>query len=80
MAWARQASRQPARSSSGENARGSSRDTGTSPSTHRTLHLRQVPCPPQVESMAMPFQLAASNSVTPAGTRTSRGLAPSGSK
>ena len=30
--------------------------------------------------MAMPFQLAASNTETPAGTRTSRGGAPSGSK
>ena len=34
------------------------------------MHFLQVPCPPQVESMAMPFQLAASNSVTPGGTRT----------
>ena len=42
--------------------------------------LLHVPWPPQVESTAMPFQLAASNSVAPAGTRTSRGRAPSGSK
>ena len=33
-------------------------------------HFLQVPWPPQVESMAMPFQLAASNTVTPCGTRT----------
>ncbi len=79
-AGAMQASRQPARSWSGSNARGSSRETGTAPSATRILHLRQVPCPPQVESMAMPFQLAASNTVTPAGTRTSRGGVPSGSK
>src|ERR1035438_5307446 len=37
-------------------------------------HFLQVPWPPQVESIAMPFQLAASNSVTPAGTRTGRSL------
>ena len=70
-AFARHASRQPAASSSGENARGSDVDTSTGPSI-RTLHLRHVPCPPQVESMAMPCQLAASNTDTPAGTRTSR--------
>src|SRR5215469_16484242 len=39
-----------------------------------TRHFLQVPCPPQVESMAMPFQLAASNRVTPYGTRTVRSL------
>ena len=39
-----------------------------------TLHFLQVPWPPQVESIAMPFQLAASNRVTPAGTRTRRPL------
>src|SRR5689334_25015205 len=37
-------------------------------------HFLQVPWPPQVESMAMPFQLAASNRVTPYGTRTARSL------
>src|SRR6266704_3000087 len=37
-------------------------------------HFLQVPWPPQVESMAMPFQLAASNRVTPYGTRTGRSL------
>src|SRR5271165_1052303 len=37
-------------------------------------HFLQVPWPPQVESIAMPFQLAASNRVTPDGTRTGRPL------
>src|SRR5262249_39076280 len=41
------------------------------PSTTRTLHFLQVPWPPHVESMAMPFQLAASNTVVPLGTRVS---------
>ncbi len=54
------------------NARWSSRATGIDPSVTCTLHFLQVPWPPQVESMAMPFQLAASNTVTPGGTRTSR--------
>ncbi len=70
-ACARHASRHPARSSSGVNARGSSSPTGTSPLAIRTLHLRQVPWPPQVESIAIPFQLAASNTGVPLGTRTS---------
>ena len=35
-------------------------------------HLWQVPWPPQVESIAMPFHDAASKTVTPGGTRTSR--------
>ena len=52
------------------NARASSGDTGTAPSRILILHFLQVPWPPQVESIAMPFQLAASNSVTPGGTRT----------
>ena len=39
-----------------------------------TRHFLQVPWPPQVESIAIPFQLAASNSVTPYGTRTARSL------
>ena len=76
-AGARHASRQPARSSSALNARGSTLETGTSPSSTRTLHFLHVPWPPQVESIAMPFQLAASNTGVPLGTRTS---APSGSK
>src|SRR5215469_10888639 len=70
LAAARQASRQPARSSSGEKARASTLDGGTAPPVICTLHFLQVPCPPQVESIAMPFQLAASNTLTPAGTRT----------
>ena len=37
-----------------------------------TLHLWQVPWPPQVESIAMPFHDAASKTVTPGGTRTPR--------
>src|SRR5215467_371871 len=69
-ACARQASRQPSRSSSGENARSSSGEAGTLPPVTLILHFLQVPCPPQVESIAMPFQLAASNRVTPGGTRT----------
>src|SRR5512142_775622 len=39
-----------------------------------TRHFLQVPWPPQVESIAMPFQLAASNRVTPYGTRTGLSL------
>ena len=35
-------------------------------------HLWQVPWPPQVESIAMPFHDAASKTVTPGGTRTPR--------
>src|SRR3954447_14255823 len=77
VAVARHARRQPARSSSGLKARGSTELTGTSPSTTRTLHFLHVPCPPHVESIATPFQLAASKIGVPEGTRTS---APSGSK
>ncbi len=36
------------------------------------MHLWQVPWPPQVESMAMPFHDAESKTVTPGGTRTER--------
>ena len=43
----------------------------------RTLHFLQVPWPPQVESIATAFQLAASNRLTPGGTRVST---PDGSK
>ena len=42
------------------------------PSTTCTLHLRHVPWPPQVESIATPFQDAASKTLTPGGTRTER--------
>ena len=65
----------PRAARSAVNARGSSAPTGTSPLTTRTLHFLQVPWPPQVESIAIPFQLAASNTGVPLGTRTS---APSG--
>ncbi len=41
-------------------------------SSTRILHFLHVPWPPQVESIAIPFQLAASNRVTPCGTRTRR--------
>jgi hypothetical protein len=73
----RQASRQPARSSSAENARASSDEAGTSLLSILILHFLHVPWPPQVESIAMPFQLAASNRETPGGTRTRR---PAGRK
>ena len=43
----------------------------------RTRHFLQVPWPPQVESIAIPFQDAASKTVTPGGTRTA---VPDGSK
>src|SRR6266699_5497599 len=69
-ATALQASRQPSLSSSGEKARASTSDGGTSPPVTRTLHFLQVPWPPQVESIAMPFQLAASKMVTPDGVLT----------
>ena len=54
-----------------ERAHVAARTTGTCRPTTRTLHFLQVPWPPQVESMAMPFQLAASKTLTPGGTRTS---------
>ena len=53
------------------NARGSSGLIGAWPRSTCTLHLRHVPWPPHVESMAMPFQLAASKIGVPLGTRTS---------
>ena len=53
------------------NARGSTVSIGIAPEITRTLHFLQVPWPPQVESIAMPFQDAASNTVVPTGTRTS---------
>ena len=72
VAWTRHASRQPWAIWSGEKVRTSCRVIGTvSPST-RTLHLWQVPWPPHVESMAMPFHDAESKTVTPGGTRTPR--------
>ena len=76
-AGARQASRQPARSSSGLNARGSTGSPARRPRSTWTLHFLHVPWPPHVESIAMPFQLAASKIGVPLGTRTS---VPSGRK
>ena len=43
----------------------SCRVTGTVPPSTRTLHFLQVPWPPQVESIAMPFHVAESKTVTP---------------
>ena len=77
VAFAMQASRQPSASWSGSKARESSRPTGTVPSSTCTLHFLHVPWPPHVESIAIPFQLAASKTETPVGTRT---LLPDGSK
>ena len=51
----------------GERARVDAAPTGTSPETIRTLHFLQVPWPPQVESIAIPFQLAASKIGVPLG-------------
>ena len=45
--------------------------SGACPETTRTLHFLQVPWPPHVESIATPFQLAASKTVVPASTRAS---------
>ena len=69
VAWTRQASRQPLVELLGLNVRTSWRVIGVAAST-RTLHLWQVPWPPQVESIAMPFHDAESKTVTPGGTRT----------
>src|SRR6185312_5429170 len=71
VAAARQARRQPPFSSSMVKARGSTLSIGTEPLRTRTLHFLHVPWPPQVESIAIPFHDAASNTVVPAGTRTS---------
>ena len=58
------------------------REIGACRTSTRTLHLWQVPWPPQVESIAMPFHDAESKTVTPGGTRTSRcaGATPSRSR
>ena len=69
--FARHASRQPLFSSSTVNARGSTGLIGACPETTLTLHFLHVPWPPHVESIAMPFQLAASKIVVPASTRAS---------
>ncbi len=72
VALTRQASRQPSPTCSSEKVRRSWRVTGALPDVTRTRHLRQVPWPPHVESMAMPFHDAASKTDTPGGTRTVR--------
>ena len=74
MARARQASRHPSSSCSRLNVLTSCRVAGVA-GVSRTLHLWQVPWPPQVESMAMPFHDAESKTVTPGGTRTARSVA-----
>ena len=43
-------------------------EVSTSPLSSCTLHLPQVPRPPQVESMGSPIQWAALKSVVPLGT------------
>jgi len=63
-----QAKRQPALISSAENARKSNFEGSISPVVTLIRHFLQVPYPPQVESMAMPFHEAASNALTPVGT------------
>jgi len=62
------ASRQPALISSCENARKSNLEGSISPSVTLIRHFLHVPYPPHVESIAMPFQDAASNALTPVGT------------
>src|SRR5580698_4803882 len=74
VAGVRQASRQPSASSALVYALMSRLDGAGGSSAILIRHFLQVPCPPQVESIAMPFQLAASNKVTPYGTRTGRSL------
>src|SRR5580693_10618808 len=74
VAGVRQASRHPSASSALVYALMSRLDGGGGSSAILIRHFLQVPCPPQVESIAMPFQLAASNKVTPYGTRTGRSL------
>src|SRR5262249_5514342 len=75
-ACARHASRQPARSSSGENARGSTLEISCAPDVTRTLHFLHVPLPPHVESIATPFGPARARAAAPAGRRASL-VAPS---
>ena len=66
VAWTRQPSRQPSASWPAVKVRSSWRVTGTSASEVIWIrHLWQVPWPPHVESIAMPFQDAASKTVTP---------------
>src|SRR6478609_7581319 len=73
VAWSRQPRRQPSASWPAVKVRTSWRVIGVALSeVTRMRHLWQVPWPPQVESIAMPFHDAASKTVTPGGTRTSR--------
>src|SRR5437868_468648 len=69
-AGVRHASRHPPRISPAEYARVSRLEGAGASELNRIRHFLHVPWPPQVESIAIPFQLAASNSVTPRGTRT----------
>jgi len=69
-AW--QESRQPSSISAGRSNRWSAVSASVRPSITRTLHLPQVPRPPQVESMGSPIQCAALNNVVPGGTRVVR--------
>jgi hypothetical protein len=50
------------------NARKSNFDGSTSPLVTLIRHFLQVPYPPHVESIPIPFQEAASNALTPVGT------------
>jgi hypothetical protein len=65
-----QAIRQPLLSSAAEKLPVSASVGGNSPASRRTRHLLQVSRLRQVESIVIPTQLAASNTLTPAGTRT----------
>ena len=75
VACTRHASRQPLSISPAENVRTSCRVIAAATPLRGatcTLHLRQVPWPPHVESIATPFHDAASKTLTPGGTRTER--------
>lgn len=50
------------------NARKSNFEGSTSPSVTLIRHFLHVPYPPHVESIAIPFQDAASKALTPVGT------------
>ncbi len=63
-----QAKRQPELISSAEKALKSNFEGSICPDVTLIRHFLQVPYPPHVESMAIPFQEAASNALTPVGT------------
>jgi hypothetical protein len=67
LAW--QDNRQPASSSAAVSSLRSAMVTSLAPWITCTLHLPQVPRPPQVESIGRPIQWAALKSVVPDGTR-----------